>query len=104
MSTSTTEIITQLTAIHRAPNTSTVGELFLIHERIQFDEKQPISTSNEMMQYSKHAYYLLQQEGIPTDATLKSLILDEDQYIEAEQTERKLHHAVNFATIYAEAT
>ncbi|WP_432773922.1 hypothetical protein [Vibrio parahaemolyticus] len=47
------------------------------------------------------AVYLIEKHKIAHDTTLKTLILDDDQFIEADATERNIHHKLSLATAYA---
>ncbi|HHG3329144.1 TPA: hypothetical protein ACPVYZ_004310 [Vibrio parahaemolyticus] len=98
---SNTMLTTHLIAIYR-DNTSTIGDLIMVLGDNRIDGL-PTSTEQQVYDYSLKAIALLAKRPLPTSTSIKSLILDDDGFIEADTHDRKLHNALNFATMYANA-
>lgn len=93
--------MTHLIAIFR-DHTSTTGDLIAVLSDSHFDDL-PATKENQVIKYSQQAVALLKKHPLPESTIIRDLILDDDGFIEADAHDRKLHNAINFATMYANA-
>ncbi len=82
--------------------TSTVDDLL-----DAFEDKEPradlsAEVSDQVIGYAQKAYALLLTKPLDPATSIRSLVLDDDGFIEADVNERRLHSNINFAIIYAE--
>lgn len=60
------------------------------------------SIQDQVIGYAQKAFSLLEQSQLAPTTSIRSLVLDNDGFIESSPVERKLHTNINFAIIYAE--
>ncbi len=97
-----TLLANQLISLFR-DRTSTVGDL---HEILAGKEPRTDLSSeipDQVIGYAQKAKSLLEKNPIDSTTSIRSLILNDDEFIEASIPERKLHTNINFAITYAQA-